>query len=271
MQILSLWVVLLSLAARVFADVSITTPSSGQSFSGSGGSASITVKWVDSTSDDTSDSSLSNVELYAIVLCTGENNNIQSVMSLSTSVPKASLSYDATIEQAAVPNGVYFFQVYAKFTSGHTIHYTNRFTLSGMSGSASTYTFGASLFSVTGTNPAAQLAFNAGTTTAIDSRSFTVPYTEQTGKTRYAPMQTQPGPSISYSKYLTRHPTSAYTPYSTFRPSPNVYSTVTPGWSYPVTSKFNTAAVAGYPTYFYPALSRVVAASMSSANKKRWL
>ncbi|OBA23816.1 cell wall synthesis KRE9KNH1 [Metschnikowia bicuspidata var. bicuspidata NRRL YB-4993] len=269
MHFLSLWIILVSLAARVLGDVSITSPSTDQTYSGSSGSASVSVVWTDD-SDDDADASLSNVDLYAIVLCTGSNSDIQSVMTLTDSLSSSALEYDAVIDEADVPSGVYFIQVYAKFGSGYTIHYSNRFTLTGMSGSTSTYTFSASLFSITGTHPGAQLNLD-GETTLIDSRSFSVTYTLQTGKTRYAPMQTQPGSSISHSVYSTRHATSAYTPYSTIRASPNVYSTVTPGWSYAVTSTFNTAAVAEYPTYYYPASSRVVSASLSSANKKRWL
>lgn len=271
MHLPSLWLIFAALAVRVFADVSISQPAAGLAFSGSGGPVSITVGWIDSSSDDTSVTSLSKVKLYAITLCTGDNNNIKSVLLLSTSVPSTATSYAATIALTAVPNGIYFFQVYAQFEVGSTIHYTPRFTLSGMSGSPTTYTYAASLFSVTGANPDAQFALTTGEATSIDSRSFTVPYTMQTGRTRYAPMQTQPGSVVTYTMYSNRHATSAYTAYTSILPSPNVYSTITPGWSYAVTSKFNTAPVAEYPTYFYPASSRVVAASMSTANKKRWI
>ncbi|GEQ66651.1 hypothetical protein JCM33374_g314 [Metschnikowia sp. JCM 33374] len=277
MHLLSFWVILASLAARVLADVSISSPTSGQTFSPSGGSATIAVQWTDSVSDTSDDSSLSKVQSFVLVLCTGDNNNIVPVKTFSSGLTSSSRSYNVVLSPGDVPNGVYLVQVYADFgkdsdgDAQFTIHYTNRFTLTGMSGSAATYTFSPALFSTTGDVPVAQVSVGVQAPKSIDSRSFSVPYTMQTGKFRYAPMQTQPGPSISYTMFSNRHATSAYTPYSTIRPSPNVYSTLTPGWSYAVTSKHNTAAIAPYPTYFYPASSRVSAASLSTANKKRWL
>lgn len=269
MQIAALWFTLLAFAALAIADVSITTPKSGGSFSASGGSTSITVTWVDDSDDSASDTSLANVKSYALVLCTGTNTNIQSIKTFTTTLLSSALTYTASVDAKDAPNGVYFIQVYATFVTGHTIHYTNRFALTGMSASATTYTFSGNLFSVTGDQPSPQAA--VGTDSTVDTKSFTVPYTEQTGSTRYAPMQLQPGSVLTVSAYSTRHPTSAYTPYSTLRPSPNVYSTLTQGWSYTASSQINTASVAGYPTYFYAASSRVQQAVLSSAKKRRWL
>lgn len=273
MRSLSFWLLLVALVARVFADVSISDPATGNSYDATSGAVIVSVKWVDDTTDSESVISLSKVSKYAIVLCTGSNSQIKSVMSFTTSLPSSSLLYDATIQKSAAPNGEYFIQVYAQYGSSYTIHYTNRFVLTGMTGAASQFSFPANLFSVTGDAPSPQISVaGQGTPTAsIDSASFTVPYTLQTGKTRYAPMQTQPGTVVTYTMYSNRHATSAYTPYTSLSPSPNVYSTVTPGWSYTVTSTFNSASVAGYPTYYYPASSRVQQASLSAAKKRRWL
>lgn len=269
MHIQNLWSLFLVLAFAV-ADVSITGPTSGSSFSGLGGTALFKVLWIDDTDDSSSDLSLSKVTKYSIVLCTGTNTNIQPLKTFTNSLSSSSLSYDANVQSGDVPNGVYFVQVYAQFDNGYTIHYTPRFALTGMNGQANTLTFPTNLLSVTGDIPDAQLQVG-GTQQTIDSHSFTVPYTLQTGRTRYAPMQTQPGTAVTHTMYSTRYPSSAYTPYASLSPSPNVYSTITPGWSYPVTSLYNTAAVAPYPTYFYPASERVVKAKLSSAKNKRWL
>lgn len=273
MHLSSLWLLLVAFVARVAADVSISTPKSGSSFDASGGSATVTVKWVDDTDDSDSSTSLDKVTKFAIVLCTGSNSQIKPVKSLTTSLPKGTTSYEADISNSLGPNGEYFIQVYAQFSSANafTIHYTNRFQLTGMTGAASDFTFSPALFSVTGEAPTPQIAVGDGTAVSVNSASFTVPYTLQTGRTRYAPMQLQPGTSVSLTAYSTRHATSAYTPYTSLSPSPNVYSTITPGWSYTVTSKFNSATVAAYPTYYYPASSRVQQASLSAANKRRWL
>lgn len=270
----SFWLLLVAFVARVLADVSISKPVKGQSYDASGGAVTVSVAWNDDTTDSDSASSLSKVTKYAIVLCTGPNAQISVVKSLTTSLSSSSTLYDASIDPSVGPNGEYFIQVYATYGTGggYTIHYTNRFQLTGMSGSGTTFTFTPAYFSVTGDAPTPQVAVGGtGTTASIDSRSFTVPYTLQTGQTRFAPMQTQPGSSVSYTMYSTRHAPSSYTPYTSLSPSPNVYSTITPGWSYTVASTFNSASVAAYPTYYYPASSRVQQASLSAAKKRRWL
>lgn len=269
MALKQLWS-LLFLFAYALADVSILQPAVGSTFSGLGGTATFTVLWIDDTDDKDSPTSLSKVSKYSIVLCTGSNSNIKPLKTLTTSLTSSSLSYDASVLSSDVPNGIYFVQVYAQFPDGYTIHYTPRFSLTGMNGQTNTITFPASLLSISGDGPDAQLQVG-GTQISINSASFTVPYTLQTGKTRFAPMQMQPGTLVTHTMYSTRHPTSAYTPYTSLSPSPNVYSTITPGWSYAVTSLFNTAAIAAYPTYYYPASERVVQASLSSAKQKRWL
>lgn len=265
-RLLSLFVLLVS----VVADVSITNPTLSSSFSGLGGTALFEVLWIDDTDVTDSLTSLSKVTAYSIVLCSGSNTNIVSIKTLTTSLPSSSLSYNVNIQSGEVPNGIYFVQIYAVYPDGYTIHYTPRFALTGMNGQANALTFPASLLSVTGDNPDAQVQLG-GALLSVDSASFAVTYTLQTGRTRYAPMQLQPGTSVTHTMYSTRLPTSAYTAYSSLRPSPNVYSTITPGWSYQVTSLFNSAALAAYPTYYYPASERVKPALLSSARQKRWL
>lgn len=270
MHFLDLWALLLFITFAL-ADVSIVSPSAGSSFSGLGGTAQIKLLWLDDSDSSDDDTSLTKVSRYAIVLCTGPNDNIMGVKTITSKLSSTALSYDVNLQSTDVPNGIYFLQVYAQFDGGYTIHYTSRFTLTGMTGQTNTITFATSYLSMTGNIPEPQVMLAGGGATSINSASFTVPYTLQTGTIRYAPMQMQPGTAVTHTMYSTRHVTSAYTPYSSVSPSPNVHSTVTPGWSYTVTSFFNTAAVAEYPTYFYPASERVVQASLSSARQKRWL
>lgn len=253
--------------ALIWADVSISNPSSDQTYDASDGSTTVTVKWIDDGNDDLS---VDDVTKYSIVLCTGSNSNIQAVKTFTTLLSKSSKSYDAKIEDTYGPDGYYFIQVYAQYSDGYSIHYTNRFELTGMSGSADSFTFAASMFSIS-TGDKASPQTDITSDGSVNSASFSISYTAQTGRTRYAPMQLQPGSVVTYSMYSRRLATSAYTPYTSISPSPNVYSTITPGWSYSVTSVINTASPAGFPTYYYPASSRVKQASLSSANKRRWL
>lgn len=69
-----------------------------------------------------------------------------------------------------------------------------------------------------------------------------VTYTRQTGKTRFAPMQTQPGKRITAKETKRQYPTSTYTVFTTRGPKPNVETTVTRPWNYKVVSLENTAA-----------------------------
>ena len=65
---------------------------------------------------------------------------------------------------------------------------------------------------------------------------FAVPYTMQTGPTRYAPMQPQPGTTITAKKVTPLWPTSSVTIATAFLPRPTVQTTITQGPNYSVTS-----------------------------------
>ncbi|CAI5758859.1 unnamed protein product [Candida verbasci] len=259
------------------ADVDITSPKSGDSFSGSSGKASFQVSWKDD-SDSDDQKSISNVQTYTISLCTGENSQIQcwptplvDKRQISGSEP----SVDIELDQSDYPNGYYYIQIYSEFSgSAYTIHYSQRFRLTDMSGSnvvnkqTTTATFS---MSVTGAQPGDQAVGFASA--SVDSASFTVPYTLQTGRTRYAPMQMQPGSKVTATTWTRKFPTSSVSYYSTKMKSPNIQSTITPGWSYTAESAVNYATIAPYPTNWYAASERVSQATISGATKRkrRWL
>lgn len=259
---------LLAFICGVLGDVAITSPSAGASFSGSSGKVSVTVEWVDD--DSQGDYSLSNVDWFSFVLCTGPDKDIDGFYTIATKQTLKSNSYDATFSSSITGDGYYFIQVYAMFKDGSTtMHYTSRFHLTGMTGSTATLSAAPT---ETGTGPGPNTNYANGGTSSINSASFSVTYTKQTGSVRYAPMQTQPGSSISYTTWSLRHATSAYTPYTSASPSPNVDTTITAGWSYTVTSTYNWAPTQSSPTGWYEPGSKVTQASLSSAaKKKRWI
>ncbi|KAK6459928.1 cell wall synthesis protein KRE9 precursor [Scheffersomyces coipomensis] len=271
MHFISIIITLLSLyLSSSLADVSIASPSAGDSYSGSGGAAVIDVKWVDDAVSGSDTFSLTNAQTYTILLCTGSNLQIQcdnnNPLLSNEAVP--SDSYSVSIKNTLYPNGYYFLQVYTVFLQkATTTHYSGRFQLTGMQGPTSTWKV-----TVTGAGPAAQTSGGNAVTTTYNSASFSIPYTLQTGLTRFAPMQTQPGSKVTATTWSIRYPTSSVTLFSTQAGSPVVYSTITPGWDYTPSSLVNWATVATYPNYYYPASSRVSKASLSSATKKkRWL
>lgn len=254
-------------AVAVLGDMKFTAPKAGKEFSASGGEVSVEVKW----KDDGSDLEFKDIQKYIVSLCTGSNNNIECV-SLGTVSSAKKKSYTASIDASAFPNGWYYFQFYNTYKKDSiSILYTDRFRLKGMDGDKKK--FGTKILSVsltaTGEAPA---AVTQGGDNEVDSSMFSVTYTKQTGKTKYAPMQTQPGKKITHKSISRRYPTSSYTAYSTYKKSPDVKTTFTPGWDYTPASKHNGATVAPFPNTAYPASERIAskASLTSAAKKKRW-
>lgn len=261
---------LVCLLGLVAADVSLIKPEPGLSFDASGGLATIDIEWEDDSAG-MGFSSLDQALQLTIVLMTGSNDKIGVVKQVGLKLGSDTRSFSADISNTVGPNGYYFFQVYTQFPNlGYTIHYTNRFRLTGMTGLATTFTFGQALFTETGLQPQPQ--WNAGgTALKINSAMFTVPYSEQTGWIKYAPMQPNPTAPITATRWNDRHGTSAFTVFKTPRSFPNVYTTVTPDKTYTISTKENSAPVMPGPTYFYPASSRVLLATLSSIERPRWL
>ncbi|CAD1812126.1 hypothetical protein FOB58_004466 [Candida parapsilosis] len=260
---LAILTLLSSLLAPVFADVEITSPEEGDKFSGSSGKATIIVKW-DDNSDSDSDMSLDNVKSYTLSLCT----NGSPIQCLDPTIKQKEITSNTatvSVEQNDVPSGYYFIQVYTLFTNGgSTINYTPRFRLTDMEGTSGTL-----VVTVTGDQPGGQTSGFGQTTGSDISKSFTVPYTLQTGRTRYAPMQMQPGSTVTATTWTRKFPTSAVTYYSTKHTKPVVHSTITPGWSYTASSEVNWATVAPYPTNWYAASERKLSKASITATKKR--
>lgn len=125
---------------------------------------------------------------------------------------------------------------------GQVINYSDRFTLTGMTG-----TFPANvitgLASVTGTaGPATDNQVSNGNpaASAAAGGAFTVAYHLQTGLTKYAPMQPVPPTKITAKKPTPLNPTSAYTIATTYMPRASVLTTLTASQTFSVSSMENT-------------------------------
>lgn len=251
--------IILASIVTVLAEVNITKPAQGDSFSGSGGTANVEIQW------DIDNLYLAEkVTNFTVLLCTGQDEAIdcQEKPLISGSSLKADLK-TVKLSSDKVANGEYFFQFYIQYPGGVAlIAYSYRFKLTGMTG-ANSFTA-----PISATGPPPSFAFSY----PVDSSLHSVPYTKQTGVVRYAPMQSQPGSKVTHSTWSRRFPTSSVSYYSTYRSRPNVLTTTTIPWTYSRTSAANWASTAAYPTEFYPASSRVTKASLSTAaKKKRWL
>ncbi|GCE97062.1 hypothetical protein ZYGM_002947 [Zygosaccharomyces mellis] len=225
---LFLWSILM-LISVVLADVSIISPKKGDTYSPSGGTVSFDVKWKDNGAPPEMDQ----IKWFSITLNVGPNSDIDNVGYLkqnmnASDVQESDGTYSVSVEIDAEKygDGQYFIQVYSAVTEDakeNTINYSPRFFLKGMSGSK-------------------QVTYS-GSSQPPDITDYTtyVPYTKQTGVTRTAPMQTQPGTTVTATSWSMKFPTSAVSYFPTLSPTPLWLTTLTPGWSYSMTSAWNYA------------------------------
>jgi len=128
-------------------------------------------------------------------------------------------------------------------TAGGTVtNYSNRFTLTGMTGTFSqTVTDG--LTSVTGTSgpdTVNDVTGAAAGTAAAAEGVWGTPYNLQTGLTKYAPMQPVPPTAITATNTSPLWPTSSVVLASTYLPIPSVVTTLTQPQTFSVPSHANT-------------------------------
>lgn len=258
-------------ALAALADVAVLKPAAGKSFSALGGSALVEVTWM----EDGGALKLEDLKLQSVLLCSGSNANIK-CYELELVEGKSDLTdkdgdgeFKALIKSSQGPNGNYFFQVFTLYKDGlQLMVYLNRFALTGMEGTARTGWD----YKATGPPPARQAqSKDGGAGAPIDLKSFLLHYTEQTGPTKYAPMQMQPGLVVTATTYTRRYELLLVLAFLTKGPEPKVMTTITPGWLYTPESATNWASPADFPTVYYPALERVTRATAAPTNKKRWL
>lgn len=226
------------------ADVAVVLPIGGRTFEASDGSVPITIGWI----DDQSFPDLSkNIKSYTISLVSGPNSKIEAIAKLAAAISPDDITLDGIIYKytLSIPadvaaSGVFFIQVFATGSFGYTIHYSDRFTITGLTGTITPTTAGA----VT-TPPDAQYSIHTGTSSVatINSASFKIPYYDQSGVSKFAPMQTQPHGSVTNptATWTRRFPTSSVSYFTSAVPGSKntVKTTITPGWSYVITSDIN--------------------------------
>ncbi|SCU84416.1 LAFA_0D09846g1_1 [Lachancea sp. 'fantastica'] len=217
------------------ADLAIVKPESGDEFPVLSNSASFDVEWTDAGHEP----DLSSVTQYVFTLCSGPNNKIEAVTTLAT-VPAGEVNnkkYTVTVNPNAGASGTYFIQVVAISPEWITIHYSTRFTLSGMRGNKA-----APKVNEPQSPPPETMRIGPdGPPPPIDSASFKIPYASQSGLTLFAPMQTQPGSKVTATQWTRINPTSVCTFFKTDTIQPQLKTTITAGWDYTVQSRINDA------------------------------
>lgn len=131
-------------------------------------------------------------------------------------------------------------------TGGTVINYSPRFSLSGMTGTFPEAVL-KGLKDIDGTKgpPTENNVVDAADGAApVDGDQFKMPYTMQTGLTRYAPMQKVPPTKISKKNHTPLYPTSAFNIAKSHLPTPKAQTTMTQSQTFSVKSIENTVSVA---------------------------
>lgn len=231
--------IILLLMQLVAADIAVVGPSLDQSFDASGGTAKIPIQWLFTPNTPSQDDFTS----LTFSLCSGPNYKIEAFKVIGKLSDIGTTDFETEVSQSVGANGYYYVQIYAATTDGYTIHYSPRFKLTGMTGSKLPDTL---LITAPPTPETRVTTGDLGAT--IDSKSFDIPYGEQNGKAKFAPMQTQPGTKITATTWSRRYATSAVSFFTSLTATPVQHTTLTPGWSYYISSDYNYAPPAPFPS-----------------------
>ncbi|KAI9692933.1 MAG: hypothetical protein M1822_004928 [Bathelium mastoideum] len=185
----------------------------------------------------------------------GGNDDSNSIPIVSPSTPQtfqggntAAIQVPATSGASTPANAYYIKIVAAASQGGQIVNYSDRFTISGMTGSFPPAIAKAIPGGTAGPTNQDQVSNNANPAAGADGS--VTPYAEQTGLTKYAPMVGLPPTKISAPKNPTPlNPTSAFTIAKTALPIPtSPMTTITASNTFSVSSIENTAAPAAAPS-----------------------
>lgn len=231
-----------ALAAGAFAAPQITSPAAGASLPGTG---AITVEW----KDDGEAPKLTALQSFTLQLVVGGNTEADSATILGGSPVTfgSATSTDFTGLAPAladeVKNGFYFRMISVASQGGTVVTFSDRFSLTGMTGTTAKNFVDAATAAGTAV-PATQdnTANNAAAGDAGAAGDPDTPYSEQTGLIRYAPMQSVPPTKITKKDLKPLYPTSSYKIATAFLPTPVPTKTITASQTFSADSMENTAS-----------------------------
>ncbi|KAB8291698.1 hypothetical protein EYC80_006496 [Monilinia laxa] len=242
-----------ALAPLAFAPFAIAYPT----FSAPAAAAAIqkagtafTVTWADNGDAP----SIADLSTYTLDVCAGSSSgtDLEVVSSVSSGTTLGS-TLSTTVTVPATKGGsvtnAYFMRMVATATAGGTVTvYSNRFSISGMTGTFS------STFTITGTagpatvNTVADTAASSSSAASADDGVFATPYQSQTGLTKYAPMGLMPGTTITATNTSPQYPTSSVDIATAYLSPPTIDTTLTQPQTASYNSHANTGAAASMPT-----------------------
>ncbi|KAF3937760.1 hypothetical protein ABW19_dt0204234 [Dactylella cylindrospora] len=235
---------LFTIPTAVLGEVVFSAPVAGAEFSPL---TSITVAWTD---DGNEPVTTPTTGTYTLDLCSGSNAKITVIASgLGTGVFAAGAQRTSIIIQPGYGgDGPYYFLriTWTTATGGIVRNYSDRFEMQGMAAEFSPDVAAQNLLGDTD-RPPAEHPQEAVVIPDGAQGEFAVPYTEQTGPVRYAPMQPRPGSVITAKNMKRLHPTSAYTIFTTKGPAPRAQTTITQDRTYALTTVVNDASPAPMP------------------------
>ncbi|KAK6543753.1 hypothetical protein TWF694_000486 [Orbilia ellipsospora] len=229
------------LPSTVRSEVIFSNPVAGKTFTG--GSA-IPVAWADDGNTPVSTSA----NTFSIDLCTGSNANVFRLLTLvaTDTFGVAAGSLTPVIPSTIGASGdVYFLRMEWISTAGTVVNWSDRFGLTGMTGVFTADMTAANAVGDVDRPPAIHPFVPPDPN--LHGSDFAIPYAQQTGPIKYAPMQPRPGTVITAKNMKPLNPTSAYTIFTTKGGPPNVQTTITQAATYQLTTVINEAAPAPMP------------------------
>lgn len=131
----------------------------------------------------------------------------------------------------------------ATATAGGTVTvYSSRFSISGMTGSG-TFTVTTTAGPATVNTVADTADAAASSSSTADEDVFATPYQSQTGLTRYAPMGSMPGSTITATNTAPQYPTSSVPVATTYLSSATIDTTLTQAQTASFSSHANTVSL----------------------------
>ncbi|KAF1948465.1 beta-1,6-glucan boisynthesis protein-like protein [Byssothecium circinans] len=246
-RILAPLVLITALSSVVSAGIVFTKPEAGGK---SAGGSALSVEWKEGGTGP----ALSELTSFVLDLCTGSND---APVVLTSITPSGKFSTGNTAQGRITtdigdskPENAYFVRMIATAKTGTLTVYSNRFSMTGMTGKFDDSVLTA-LKKVSGTTGPATEDKTTGKAAdaAVPAGSmYDVEYTMQTGATRYAPMQPIPGTKITKKSAPPLFPTSSVPIAKSHLPIPTIQTTITQSQTHKVSSMANTNAAAPHPT-----------------------
>ncbi|KAF1987450.1 hypothetical protein K402DRAFT_392712 [Aulographum hederae CBS 113979] len=246
---LRLLTLLAACAPFVLADVKFTTPRAGASIP----VGTLAIAWAEGSAEPP----LSDLTTYSLFLCAGgnEEGTYHDVLAI---VPNGNFQQGGNAAQGTITAGLggsdknaYFLRITStSATGGSVTNFSPRFTLTGMTGGfdAPTKQAIAGLSGTNGPDTQNNVGAAAAGNTAGATGEFAIPFNEQTGLTRYAPMMAVPPTKITMKTKDPLFPKSSVKLATTFLPTATILTTVTAAQTYTPVMKENTVAPVAQPT-----------------------